>query len=171
MNLVKKALGIAAGSALALSLASGALAVDGDTTADLFPKTTGACFGSGSSGEIDLGEWEWNGAAYVLRSATTSGSIAFTVTQDVRATPNVNCNLTVNVSNLTNGTPFIPAANVVLSASGGGASGVGPSYTVSTPQGAGQVLTLGASLTGVPTDIPSGTYKGTVTITTPVAAP
>ena len=169
MNLKTKALGLVAGTALTLGLATGVMAADGNTTAILENNALGACSAAGAAGEINLGTWEWNGSAYDLESGNTGlDTITFGITQTVRPTPAVNCNVAVSVSDLVSGANTIPSNLIDVDVESGSLS-TGSPYTVSTDAD-GTNLVLSATLTSVPTTIPQGTYIGTVTVTSATAA-
>jgi hypothetical protein len=168
MNFKTKTFGFVAATALTLSAATGAMAVDVGTTAQLNQNGAGQCNVSATSGTVDFGKWDWNGSGYARVSGNAGeGPITFQVTQTKRPKPDVSCNVTVAVSNLIHATAtsnVVPGGNVSLTMTSGAETNASP-YTVMTPTGAGKSLVLKATLNSVPETLLAGTYNGTVTAT------
>jgi uncharacterized membrane protein len=163
MNLKTKALGLFAGTALTLSLATGALAGTESSTAVLENSGNGVCSVSASSASFDFGTWVWNGSTYVPPAGNGNvENVNVTVTQTISSQPR-NCDLTVSPGALTfNAQNIIQASNLTALANGA-ASNVA---TINTPTGAGSVVPVQVTLndTAALDSLAPGTYTGNVTI-------
>lgn len=158
MNLKTKAFGLIAGTALSLSLLTGAMAAPGDTSVTL--QNGDPCAASVSAGEITFGTWTWNGNSYV-NSTAASGSVTVGVTNAEFGV--TSCAVTLGVSNLTGAKGgSILSADITLT--DGATSGT--SYTVAQQSD----LVVSAALSTNLTTVAPDTYTGDITVTSANAA-
>ncbi len=165
MTFKTKAIGLLAGSALLLSVVSGALANDATVTLEDNPDASAGCHASIMSGSFDLGTWQWSSSGYVQTSTGNGGSLGFNLTQDVSA-GTINCFVEAS------GSPLVQQTDADGNAVTGGAS-INLAFNVNT---------TGTSLATVPTSSsgagggivvsmsdlgsqPAGNYTGTVSVT------
>jgi hypothetical protein len=167
MNLKTRVFGLAAGAILSLSLITGVGAQA--TTSTTLKPATGSCVAAATSGSIDLGTWNWNAATkqYDYVAPAASGLITTMVTQAIQ--PNINCNVTLTVSDLTGpeGSTITGVTDVV--APGSSATGSGGKYSVPT-SAQGARLEVAATLPAVPENAAPGVYTGTITVDSSSAA-
>lgn len=162
MNFKTKAIGLLAGSALALSLTTGAMAQTSDTDAQLDPKDGGVCaLGDVTSLDADFGTFTWNGTAY---TGGQSQTLSVPLTQDTA--PTSSCAIDVSASALTNGTGGT-ISNGAITIDGGDKNNAPLSSTQKVTYAdtgvAGTTQSLTLKLTPGAT-APTGTYGGTLTI-------
>lgn len=173
MNFKTKAIGLLAGSALALSLATGVLA-DGTTTAELAPNTGGTgCTASAVTGSQNLGVYTWDASMdkWVVSTAADAGNLEVQVNQDIAGT--ADCSVAISVTDLEHTT--ISTAKITelsISASGTSVTGTTSPFIVSTNGTItpGATMSLSVTINSIPVTNPAGTYEGTVTLGTVEAA-
>lgn len=158
MNLKTKAFGLLAGTALSLSIMTGAMAQTVSTTLE---PAAGSCFAAATSGTIDLGTWNWDGVSnqYEHVAPVTPGSITTNVTQTIQ--PNIDCSVMLVIGTLT-GSHGGSISDFAVTAQSGG-TGSGSTYTVATDND-GTDLVVEASLSSVSNTAVPGAYTGTITV-------
>jgi hypothetical protein len=160
MSFKSKAIGIIAGTALALSIASGTMAQNSNgVSVTLINNDNGGVCSATLSGNYDLGDWVWNGFVYQVVDGSETNTLQANVRQTI-AQSAVNCTVTVfEVTPLTRvGGNEVIAMNYNV---GGSATGT---KVVSTATGSGSDVSVGVT-TGFLNDKPAGNYLGSVSIT------
>lgn len=158
MNLKTKALGLVAGSLIAISLTTGVMAQDAQAV--LADNASGDCSVSVEAGKFDMGTFIWNGSAY---TGGNEGSLELTVDQTM-SSQNQNCHLTISGGTLTqtldsdgqsvSDGASVQAAVFVNNKVGSDIVSTSPNTTSAT-----------ATVSIAPgTTLPAGTYTGTVTV-------
>jgi hypothetical protein len=152
MGFKSRAIGIIAGTALALSIASGAMA-ENDVKMKLIDNSTGVCAAT-LSGEFNLGQWTWNGYVYE-HTDKGDNSLDANVTQ-TKSQADATCYVTVSqVDPLTleGGTISIPMDFTVAGGSAVSTRSDGLTYVAVTVN------------TSDRNNKPAGDYKGKVSVT------
>lgn len=156
MNFKARAIGIIAGTAVALGITSGVLAAGDNATVTLQDNNSGDCSIS-LHGTFELGTWTWNGSSYsppVSGAATLNASITQTISSS-----DVQCYVTAQQAKpLTNNGNTI---NMSFSINNGTSNTITP---VTTSSGSGANVPVEVWMSTL-ADQPSGTYTGEVTVT------
>lgn len=158
MSFKTKALGLAAATALSITMVGGAMAAPGDTSVTL--KDGAACAASVSAGTISFGNYTWNGTSYQYDNDNSAGgSLTVHVTDSKKN--DTKCAVTMSISDMSGVTVpanKILAANIGLTATG--ATGSSPTFTVSPVAD----FTVDATLTVPNSAVPGDTYNGTILV-------
>ncbi len=162
MNLKTKAVALLAGTTLALSVATGAMAQD-NTTVTLGDKSGGTCAAS-LSGTFNLGTWSWDGDEYQHDAGTGDGTLNAAITQDISSS-DVDCTVTASGGPLTqrDGSGNVVSGGATIDLSFDVNNTTTNTANVSTSTGAGESVPVEVSMSDL-TDQPAATYKGTVTV-------
>ncbi len=160
MNVKTKALGLVAGSILALSLTTGVMAETTDVT--LAENASGSCTAVVTEASASFGTYTWNGTAYVPASGAGSAALNLTVTQTYG--PAEVCDIDVSGSDLVSGTNSILVGSISV------AHGSGTAQSLSVAQALLMDNVIGAqtanlTLANPGATLPDGTYSGTITFT------
>ena len=156
MNLKTKAVALLAGSALALSVASGAMATGTGVTLN----DGGTCSVGISSGDVDFGTYTWNpGTQEFDKDANGSGSITLSASDNTRG--QAGCDVTLSGGDMDDDTTGLIVIDVDYSHGGSIAA---DSVTVSVVAGTDETVTASVPANLGPSYTIDG-YSGTITVT------
>jgi hypothetical protein len=161
MNFKTKAFGILAGTALTLSIASGAMAQG--TQVNLAENPDGVCTASVTQATASFGTYNWTTAGgYAPVAGAGTASLNLTVAQTVG--PEEVCDISVKGSDLTNGTDIIDVSQIGVAHGSGSAQALTDTEALLMDGVVGaQVANLTLANPGV--DLTEGLYEGTITFT------
>jgi hypothetical protein len=158
MSFKTKALGLAAATALSITMVSGAMAANTGTTATLVDGGA-ACTASADTGQINFGTWTWENDAWTVQN-NASSTLSVTVSNTQFDHPD--CVITMGAGALT-GTDHgrtIDSTNSTITFDSNGAAA--NEYTVSSPYAP---VSIGATLNITDfTNLVPDEYTGAVTI-------
>lgn len=157
MSFKSKALGLAAATALSLSIISGVSAED-NVTANLVDGSSKTCSAEILSGTINLGAWTWNNGSYALTSGSASSDMQGKATRNSMSGGNCMVSASMgDLTNKTNGTIFGTAVNITIN---------GGTATVAS----GTSFPITGSLSSVANNQAPGNYSGELTLSAEAAS-